>query len=276
MDGNLDNPVDAGPPGDDESHEETVEGFPSELFAEDPDAEQLDALYRQALGAMEAMESGVEQISQAEGLIQNTTEPQPLEEHPAIPEDATNSLSELSSENVTGPRISPARILEAALFVGGTQLTTKKLRTLLRGDYPEGFIENTVAALNEQYLAEKRPYEIVFGEGGYRMTLKSDYHHVRNRVFGIGPKEIRLSQDALEVLSLVAYQQPVTPQAVDKIRGSSSSGLLRQLLRRELIALERDPENRKHVEYRTTPRFLELFGLNHIDELPQADELSFK
>ena len=108
------------------------------------------------------------------------------------------------------------------------------------------------------------------------MSLKSEFHRVRNRVFGMGPKEIRLSQDALEVLSLVAYHQPITPKNIDQLRKGNAGSTLRKLLRRELISIERDPKNRKHVEYQTTPRFLELFGLKNIDELPQADELNFK
>eukprot|EP00913_Durusdinium_trenchii_P008821 g8287.t1 len=163
-------------------------------------------------------------------------------------------------------RVSPAKIVEAALFVGGTQLTGKNLRKLLGGNYPADFVEQTVDDLNRQYAEEKRPYEIQFGEGGYRLALKSEYHRVRNRVFGVGPKEIRLSQDALETLSLVAYRQPVTPGEIDKLRGQPSAGTLRQLIRRELIALQRDPENRKHVEYRTTARFLEVFGLRSMHE----------
>ena len=95
-------------------------------------------------------------------------------------------------------------------------------------------------------------------------------------MFGLGPKEVRLSQDALEVLALVAYHQPITKQQVEDQGKRNAGTILQQLLRRELISLERDGKSRKNVKYRTAPRFLSLFGLSGIDELPQADELDLK
>lgn len=173
-------------------------------------------------------------------------------------------------------RISPRQVIEAALFVGSQPLTAKKLCYLLRGDFDLDFIEQTIDQLNHQYLAEERPYEIRFGEGGYRFVLHEEFQRLRNRVYGIGPREVKLSQDVLEVLALVAYRQPVTQADLEGLGKSNPGPSLRQLLRRELISLERDPQDRKNVKYRTTRRFLSVFGLGKLDELPQADELMFK
>ena len=164
------------------------------------------------------------------------------------------------------------QIIEAALFVGGTPLTTKKLCSLLRGEFDNDYVNAAVDELNALYAEEGRPYEIRFGEGGYRFALTQDYESVQRRVFGLGPKEIRLSHEALEVLALVAYQQPMTEQQVTDAGKENAGTLLRQLLRRELISLERGDD----VTYQTTNRFLQLFGLGHLDELPQANELSLK
>jgi segregation and condensation protein B len=108
------------------------------------------------------------------------------------------------------------------------------------------------------------------------MVLREEFERIRNRVFGIGPREVKLSQDVLEVLALVAYRQPITPEEIEELGKEKPGPLLRQLLRRELITLERDTENRKRVTYSTSKRFLSLFGLGSLDELPQADELAFK
>lgn len=238
--------------------------------------EQLDALYRQALDGLEAVEHGVEIVADEDTASHSPAK----EDSPTavdVPSESPVAIGNLeSTDGDDAQRMSPARVIEAALFVGGTELTAKKLRTLLRGNYPADFVEQTVGDLNQRYQAERRPYEIRFGEGGYRLVLKSEFDRVRNRVFGVGPKEVRLSQDALEVLSLVAYRQPIAPAEVEKIRQRPASGVLRQLVRRELISIARDPSNRKTVEYRTTDRFLQVFGLNHLDELPQADDLNFK
>jgi segregation and condensation protein B len=162
------------------------------------------------------------------------------------------------------------------LFVGGTSLTIKRMCTLLKGEFDQHFVEETIDSLNRTYAAENRPYEIRFGTGGYRMGLREQYEPVRNRVFGIGPKDVKLNQDALEVLSLVAYQQPITKEAIDEHFKSNASNILRQLLQRQLIVIRRDAIDPPEVTYHTTPRFLQVFGLTDLDELPQADELSLK
>lgn len=173
-------------------------------------------------------------------------------------------------------RIRMNQVIEAALFVGGEPLTSKRLCYMLKGDYDLDAIEQAIDELNRRYIDENRPYEIRLGEGGYRIVLREEFDSVRNRVFGIGPREVKLSQDVLEVLALVAYRQPVTQQEIEALGKTSPGGALRQLLRRQLISLERDEQDRKRVTYSTTARFLSVFGIGSIDELPQADELAFK
>ncbi len=184
--------------------------------------------------------------------------------------------SGVNSSVFGSPRVTPKQVIEAALFVGGVPLTIKKLCSLLRGDFDQDFVESTIEELNRQYGSENRPYEICFGKGGYRLALRPEFERVRNRVFGLGPKEVKLSQEALEVLALVAYRQPISVSAIEACGKENASGVLRQLLRRELIAIERGENRSQQITYHTTPRFLQLFGLGHIDELPQAEELSFK
>jgi segregation and condensation protein B len=78
------------------------------------------------------------------------------------------------------------------------------------------------------------------------------------------------------VLSLVAYKQPITRETIERLYGNRPHSLLNQLLRRDLIALQRDGEKSEQVTYRTTPRFLQVFGISSLDELPQAEDLYFK
>jgi len=73
---------------------------------------------------------------------------------------------------------------------------------------------------------------------------------------------------------LVAYRQPATKQEIDSLRGAESGALLRQLVRRNLIAIvHRAESDRREVAYGTTGRFLELFGLNSLDDLPRTQDL---
>ncbi len=181
-----------------------------------------------------------------------------------------------ASSPVDASRVSPKQVVEAALFVGGRPLTTKKLNSLMRGESDQDAVERAISELNQQYVAEGRPYEISLGEGGYRMALLPEFDRIRNRVFGLGPKEIRLSQDALEVLALVAYRQSVTRQDVEAAWNRNPGGTLQQLIRRELVVIQREGKSRKDVKYLTSPRLLSLFGLGSLEKLPQADEFSFR
>ena len=254
-------------------------------FEEDPEFAALDQLYRQALDAMEAVESDLSAMSE---FIHNPDQPddensqveQTLSEK-AIP--ASGEFERTSTENSftehefsDASRVTPRQIIEAALFVGGTTLTTRKLCSLLRDDFDPEFVDGVIDELNRQYATENCPYEIQFGRGGFRMALRTEFEPVRNRVYGYGPREIKLSQEALEILSLVAYKQPITQSDIEQLHEPNAKGMLRQLLRRELLTIERTDSTNRDVTYRTSPRFLQVFGLSDLEELPQAEDLEFK
>jgi segregation and condensation protein B len=243
----------------------------------------LEAAYRKALEANDNVEWEFNHLDPAEESTEYDDSP---EESPndAVADDvaaATDEDSEPASQPNSNPnpipqRVTARQVIEAAIFVGGEPLTSKKLCYMLKGDYDLDAVERAIEDLNLQYIDEARPYEFRLGEGGYRMVLREEFERIRNRVFGIGPREVKLSQDVLEVLALVAYRQPITSEEIEELGKEKPTPLLRQLLRRELISLERDTENRKRVTYSTSKRFLSLFGIGSLDELPQADELAFK
>jgi segregation and condensation protein B len=105
------------------------------------------------------------------------------------------------------------------------------------------------------------------------LTLKPRFRHVIDKLYG-GVREARLSTAAIDVLALVAYQQPITKADVDSVRGADSGAILRQLVRRGLIHIMPLPAApRREVAYATTPRFLEMFGLQSLDDLPKTHDL---
>jgi segregation and condensation protein B len=164
------------------------------------------------------------------------------------------------------------RIVEALLFTGGAPLTAALACDLVRGLTPEGFAE-ALDALNQDYRRQGRPYLIQPQGDGYVLTLRPRYRKVIERLHG-GPREARLSAPALDVLALVAYRQPATKQEVDSLRGAESGSLLRQLVRRGLIAVvQRADATQREVAYGTTGRFLELFGLGSLEDLPRTQDL---
>src|SRR6516164_2175352 len=164
------------------------------------------------------------------------------------------------------------RIVEALLFVGGAPLTAARVCETVRGLTEAQFVE-AVAALNGEYRAQGRPYLIQAQAQGYVMALRPRFKPVVERLHG-GPRAARLSPAVIDVLALVAYRQPATKQEIDTLRGTDCGALLRQLVRRGLVAVvHRGDADRREVTYGTTPRFLELFKLRSLDDLPQTQDL---
>jgi segregation and condensation protein B len=175
-------------------------------------------------------------------------------------------------ENAEAPPPSPVRIVEALLFVGGAPLTPAQAGDIVRGLTPEQFVQ-AIDALNRDYRRQGRPYVILAQEHGYVLTLRPNYRSVVEKLYG-GVREARLSPAAIDVLALLAYRQPATKAEIDALRGAESGLLLRQLVRRGLATvLQRGEADRKHVTYGTTRRFLELFGLTSLDDLPRTQDL---
>lgn len=166
----------------------------------------------------------------------------------------------------------PLRIVEALLFVGGAPLTAARACEAVRGLTETQFLQ-AVESLNQQYRRQGRPYFILAQGQGYVLNLRPRFRAVNQKLYG-SVREARLSPQAIDVLALVAYRQPATKQEIDSIRGAESGALLRQLVRRGLIAVvHRGEAAQREVSYGTTPCFLELFGLGSLDDLPQTQDL---
>lgn len=170
--------------------------------------------------------------------------------------------------------ISPSSILEALLFVGNRDrrpVSAKQAADLMRGVEPAE-IPSLVDALNRRYQQSGCPYHVVSEGSGYRLTLHQSLGAVRNRFLG-RIRETRLSQAAVDVLAVVAYRQPITGEEVSQARGKPSGRLLGQLVRRGLLRLDRPDPTTRAAHYRTAGRFLRLFGLRSLKDLPQTEDL---
>ena len=166
----------------------------------------------------------------------------------------------------------PRRIVEALLFVGGAPLTAVRACDIIRGLTAEQFQE-AVDGLNHDYRRQGRPYAIVSQGPGFVLALRPRYRGVVGKLFG-GVREARLSTAAVDVLAIVAYRQPATKAEVDAARGAESGALLRQLVRRGLVqVVYRGDAEHREVSYGTTARFLEMFGLQSLEDLPRTSDL---
>lgn len=172
--------------------------------------------------------------------------------------------------------VTPIGIIEAALFVGHPEnqsLSEIRLASLMRDVTPEEVVE-MIDELNQSYRQQRQALRIIRDELGYRMTISPEVESIRRSFLG-KVREARLNQSAVEVLALVAYQPGITGQKVQDQRGRESVSLLNQLVRRQLLEIRREPteESSKLVpHYYPTERFLYLFGLQSLDDLPHVEE----
>jgi segregation and condensation protein B len=177
------------------------------------------------------------------------------------------SIIEKEPEPVAVAPPSASAIVEAMLFAGGAPLTAGKACSAIRG-FSEAEFQSAIAALGKKYRTQKRPYAIQPREDGFVIAVLPTYRSVREKLYG-GPREAKLTPAALDVLSAVAYRQPASKTEVDELRGGDCGAQLRQLLRLAIIAPAREPAADGEPRYSTTPRFLEMFQLESLDDLPR-------
>jgi len=172
--------------------------------------------------------------------------------------------------------VTPEAIIEGALFIGHPEnkpLTEQRLASLMREFTPEEVIE-LIEQLNESYREADQSLRIVRSEEGYRMTISPEVEKVRRSFLG-KVRETKLTQGLIEVLALVAYQNGITAQKIMDQRGRDCGPLLNQLVRRQLLKIDRkEPSGggKAIPHYYTTERFLVLFELESLDDLPQVEE----
>ncbi|HEX3727343.1 MAG TPA: SMC-Scp complex subunit ScpB [Pirellulales bacterium] len=193
------------------------------------------------------------------------------------PGDGGQGASELpisEADDADSTPISPRSILEAMLFVGSPvnePLTSKQVASLMRGVRPAE-IDQLVGDLNRDYDAWNCPYTIAAEGAGYRLMLRDKYARIRDQFYG-KTRSAKLSQAAIEVLAVVAYQPGIAADDISRLRAKPSGHILAQLVRRQLLRLERGDSKPRLTRYFTTSRFLELFALASLADLPQSQDL---
>jgi segregation and condensation protein B len=155
--------------------------------------------------------------------------------------------------------------VEAILLVVDTPVAEMTLAQVL--ERPTDDVRAVLRELAEEYTAQARGMDLRQAAGGWRLYTRSEYAPYVER-FVLDGQQARLTQAALETLSVVAYRQPVTRSRISAIRGVGVDGVIRTLVTRGLIEeAGAEHETGAHL-YRTTTLFLEKLGLNSLDELP--------
>jgi segregation and condensation protein B len=185
----------------------------------------------------------------------------PAEHEPESTTRADGSPRELEREE-------QAALLTALLFTAG--------ETILQGQLSEhfGLGRDELMVLVEETAAELRPrgLDILVAAGGYKLVTASQWDEAIS-AFHRSVRKARLSKSALEILAVIAYEQPVPRTRVEELRQVSSESTIRTLLERRLITVAgREDSPGRPFLYKTTPLFLETFGLNSLADLPPRPE----
>lgn len=170
-------------------------------------------------------------------------------------------------------RVSPLSILEALLFVGrpgGKPLSSSVVAGLMRGVRPQE-IDELAAELEARYRADNCPYEVASQGDGWVLRLRPEFARF-GTVLEQRTRMVRLDAESLDVLALVAWNQPVPRDRLVELGCDARPATLRALVRRGLVALEQPADADASPCYVTTAKFLEIFKLESLADLPAPDE----
>lgn len=163
------------------------------------------------------------------------------------------------------------RIVEALILGAPEPISAARLADIIPYLKP-ALAKQLVDELNVEYVKQARAFEIVEVAGGYQLRTLPEFAPYLHQTLKTRP--LRLSQAALETLAVIAYRQPVTRAEVEHIRGVDVGAVMRSLVERKLVRIagHRDVPGRPML-YGTTKRFLEVFELARLEDLPTLRDL---
>ena len=161
-------------------------------------------------------------------------------------------------------------IIENILLAADQPVSDSQFKNLLADKVEKVALNSILEELMEEY--KSRNLQIIQVAEGYQLCTRNDYSDWVRKFLKFD-KTTKLSQPSLDTLAIIAYKQPLTRLEVEEIRGVDSSGVVKTLLEKKVIA----PGGRKKVPgrpimYRTTRKFLEYFGLRDLSDLPTLED----
>jgi segregation and condensation protein B len=164
------------------------------------------------------------------------------------------------------------KIVESLLFATESPLPLNRIKDVIGGITPND-VKKSIEQLNKEYEEQGKPFSIQEISGGYQIRTKGEYNQWIQKLTK-QKDDTKLSNAAMEVLAIIAYKQPIIRAEVEAIRGVDSSGIIRALMDKKLLKITGRSEELGHpLLYGTAPSFLELLGLNSIQDLPKPVEL---
>jgi len=162
-------------------------------------------------------------------------------------------------------------VVEAVLFAGDEPLSADKLADIAETTPKQ--IKQHVQNLNDKYTANGHAFRIDQLAGGFQMMTLSCYSHWLKKLLR-ARDDGKMSPAALETLAIIAYKQPVIRADIEAIRGVAAGEVIRSLMYKGLVKITGRAEVLgRPMLYGTTKKFLEVFGLNALKDLPKIEEL---
>ena len=164
------------------------------------------------------------------------------------------------------------RIVEALLFAVQEPISVRKICEVVE-DVEAKETREVIQQLREEYDTHDRVFQIEEIANGFQLLSRPEYHEWISKIRKKSG-ESKLSQQALETLSIIAYKQPIIRADIEAIRGVQSGQMIRTLIEKGLVKITgRDEVLGRPLLYGTTTKFLDHFGLKSIKDLPKVEDL---
>jgi segregation and condensation protein B len=166
-------------------------------------------------------------------------------------------------------------IVDALIFASEMPLSIARIRQIIQEvaqeDIPASAVHGAIEQLNADNRDSQRGFYLQEVAGGYQYRTRPNYAQWIKKIKKI--RAFRLTQSTLETLAIIAYKQPIIRADIEKLRGVDSGGVIKNLIERSLIKIvgRRNIPGRPFM-FGTTRRFLEVFGLDRLEDLPSLRE----
>ena len=258
---------------EDDAEEET----PDEPHAEtDTDAaaeheemtEAEEAVPPDAEAAAEATEEETDAPEQASEPGDEESDPVASDQ---APQDDAEAPEESEAVAEAEPEATVESVIEAILFASDEPLTDSRIANIVETTGKQ--VRQSIKDLNARYESNNHAFRIEQIAGGYQMLTLSGYNHWRRKMLR-ARSDTKLSPAAMETLAIIAYKQPIIRADIEAIRGVAVGEVIRSLMYKGLVKIVGRAEVLgRPMLYGTTKKFLQIFGLNSLKDLPKVEEL---
>ncbi|MCX5634349.1 MAG: SMC-Scp complex subunit ScpB [Planctomycetota bacterium] len=204
---------------------------------------------------------------------------QEVELQDEIPQEATETAAEgqapvgQAEDTMQNPPadVTAESVAEAVLFATDEPISAERLAKIIETGTKQ--VKEHIKNLNDKYQAGNNAFRIEQIAGGYQLMTLGLYNHWLKKLLR-ARDDSKLSPAALETLAIIAYKQPIIRADIESIRGVAAGEVLRSLMYKGLVKIVGRAEVLgRPMLYGTTKKFLEVFGLNALKDLPKIEEL---